>query len=245
VSSDDLHENLTADFPRAVSAKCDGHGWAEIVYASEDAGTASPLSARCPRCQRAKARRAIEAFIPPRFCEPVEIPEAVAAWARNGDRAQGLYLAGQVGTGKTHTAWMATAAWCLAADVVPRDGYYAESYEGGGWRGPTVVFARMTDLLDDFRPGDDSVRRVRDCQRAALLVIDDLGAEKPSEWTQERLYSVVDHRYANCMPLLVTGNLPPAKLAEEHTGDRVASRLAEMCRGRVVPMTGTDRRRAA
>ena len=100
----------------------------------------------------------------------------------------------------------------------------------------------MTDLLDDLRPGDDARQRVRDCQNARLLVIDDVGAEKASEWTQERLYSVIDHRYANCLPLIVTSNLPPAKLAEQ-TGDRAASRLAEMCK--VVAMTGTDRRRPA
>jgi DNA replication protein DnaC len=98
----------------------------------------------------------------------------------------------------------------------------------------------MTDLLDDFRPGDDSVRRARDCQHAGLLVIDDLGAEKPSEWTQERLYSVVDHQYANCLPLIVTSNLPPKELAGQ-TGERVASRLAETCE--VVLMTGADRRK--
>ena len=44
------------------------------------------------------------------------------------------------------------------------------------------------------------------------------------------------------MPLIVTSNLPPVKLADQ-TGARAASRLAEMCQ--VVPMTGMDRRRAA
>ena len=58
----------------------------------------------------------------------------------------------------------------------------------------------MTDLLDDLRPGDDSRQRVRDCQNCKLLILDDIGAEKASEWTQERLYSVIDHRYANCLP---------------------------------------------
>ena len=73
-------------------------------------------------------------------------------------------------------------------------------------------------------------------------MIDDIGAEKASEWTAERLYTIVDHRYANCLPLMVTSNLPPSKLTEQ-TGERTASRLAEMCQ--VVAMTGTDRRRPA
>jgi DNA replication protein DnaC len=201
-----------------------------------------PMEVRCPGCEHDRLVQAVGGFIPPRFKAPIPLPEPVAEWAAQGREAQGLYLCGPVGTGKTHTAWMATGSWCVAAGIRPYQGYWAEAYQGGGWRGANVIFTRLVDLLDDFRPGDDSVRRVRDCQRADLLVIDDLGAEKASEWTQERLYSVIDHRYANCLPLLVTGNLPPRQIAEQ-TGDRVASRLAEMCP--VVAMTGEDRRKRA
>lgn len=236
----DLHENLVAHYSGAVSAECDGHGWVTVLY-SEGDGT-HERAGRCPRCAKQELRNVIGAFIPPRFREPIEIPEEIRAWVSLGNKAQGLYLAGQVGTGKTHAAWMALGSWCLATGVTPCGEGYSDWTERR--TRPSVIFSRLTDLLDDFRPGDDSVQRVRDCQSARLLVIDDLGAEKASEWTQERLYSVVDHRYANCMPLIVTGNLPPAKLAEQ-TGDRVASRLAEMCRDHVVPMTGTDRRRVA
>lgn len=230
---------LRAAYPDAVSAECDGPGKGATI---KFAGEAYPRHGRCPGCEHDDLVRDVAAFIPPRFREPIPLSGPVAEWAGKGRQAQGLYLCGPVGTGKTHTAWMAVRSWCAAARVRPYAGYWAEEYEGGGWHGPNVAFARLVDLLDDFRPGDDSVRRVRDCQRAALLVIDDLGAEKASEWTQERLYSVIDHRYSNCMPLLVTGNLPPRQLAEQ-TGDRVASRLAEMCA--VVAMTGTDRRRPA
>lgn len=236
----DLHENLLDHFPGALSAACDGHGWVSVEYPTGHGNYES--AAHCPRCEQQKLRNAIGAFIPPRFRDPVEIPDEIRAWATLGDKAQGLYLAGQVGTGKTHAAWNAMALWCLATDTRPRGEGYSDWTEAR--TRPTVVFSRLTDLLDDFRPGDDSVQRVRDCQNARLLIIDDVGAEKPSEWTQERLYSVVDHRYANCMPLIVTGNLPPAKLAEQ-TGGRVASRLAEMCRDHIVPMTGNDRRRVA
>jgi DNA replication protein DnaC len=236
----DPHDDLLAwfaDRPGVVSAECSGYG--QVTLQME--GERYPMSAHCPVCERATVRGATARFIPQRFREPIVMPEAVTEWAQRGAKAEGLYLAGQVGTGKTHTAWMAVAAWCLAASVPPRPAGYAPEYVGGNRHGASVIFARMVDLLDDFRPGDASVQHVRDCQNAKLLVIDDLGAEKPSEWTQERLYSVVDHRYVNCLPLIVTGNLPPAKLAEQ-TGDRVASRLAEMCT--VVPMTGTDRRRS-
>lgn len=242
--SSDLHENLLADFAdrypavgEVVAAECDGHGMVNLTIAGDEDRL---IAGRCPRCVQQQLRETIAEFIPLRFREPLEVLEAITEWAQLGRQAEGLYLAGPVGTGKTHAAWMALSAWCLVTGVVPRDSGVSETY--GTRFSATVVFSRMTDLLDDFRPGEASVSRVRDCQGADLLVIDDLGAEKPSEWTQERLYSVVDHRYANRLPLIVTGNLPPAKLAEQ-TGDRVASRLAQMCR--VVPMTGPDRRYAA
>ena len=230
------HDNLLAAFPGAISAECDGHGWAEVQFEGEGG---RPRSGRCPACDNDRVIAAIGTFIPPRFRQSVEVPPAVRDWARQGRSAQGLYLAGQVGTGKTHAAWTALALWCEITGTVPR-GEGVSTYEHR--TKPTVIFTRMTDLLDDLRPGDASRQRVRDCQETGLLVLDDVGAEKASEWTQERLYSIVDHRYASCLPLIVTGNLPPGKLAEQ-TGDRVASRLAEMCQ--VVPMTGADRRRAA
>jgi DNA replication protein DnaC len=51
---------------------------------------------------------------------------------------------------------------------------------------------------------------------------------------------VINHRYDNCMPLVVTSNLPPKNVTDQ-AGERVASRLAEMCE--VVLMTGPDRRK--
>ena len=224
----DPHENLLTRImdahPGALSAEC-CYGQVTIQR-----NASLPMQTRCPVCWEAAVRVGIARFTPPRFREQISIPEPVAEWAGRGAKAEGLYLAGPVGTGKTHTAWMAVRAWCIAADIVPRG--EDENYDGYSGRttriAPTVIFARMTDLLDDFRPNDDSVQHVRDCQHASLLVVDDLGAEKPSEWTQERLYSVIDHRYANCLPLLVTGNLPPAKLAEQ-TGDRVGAPPRRRC----------------
>lgn len=233
------HGNLSEFFPQAESAECNGDGrWATVTYSHERYGTYTE-AAKCPFCERDRLAATVRNFIPPRFRAPIEIPAAVTAWAELGRKAQGLYLAGQVGTGKTHTAWGAVAAWCVATGLSPVNGPVAE---WGGHTAPPVIFTRMTDLLDDLRPGDDSRLRIRDCQNTPLLVIDDLGAEKASEWTQERFYSIIDHRYANCMPLIVTSNIPPRELAEQ-TGERSASRLAEMCQ--IVPMTGTDRRRPA
>ena len=229
---------LREAYPEAVQAECDGGPghWATLTNAAGDI-----RSVKCAGCERDEMIQRIKAFIPPRFRGAIEMPAEVAAWVDRGTDAQGLYLTGQVGTGKTHTAWFAVGHWCLSTGIRPYTPR-TQGVEGWSTAGPTVIFTRMTDLLDDLRPGDFSRQRVRDCQNAKLLVIDDIGAEKASEWTAERLYTIIDHRYANCLPLIVTSNLPPAKLADQ-TGERSASRLAEMCQ--VVAMTGTDRRRPA
>lgn len=228
--SDLTHDNMASRFTNVLSVECDGHGSVNIT---EPDGHIS--AGRCPVCEDAQVKEAVRAFIPPRFACTIDLPVPVLEWTAKGPKAQGLYLTGQVGTGKTHTAWETLGRWCMVTGTCPRrdaEGPY-------GHVTPPVVFTRMTDLLDDLRPGDAARQRVRDCQNTRLLVLDDLGAEKASEWTQERLYSIIDHRYALCLPLIVTSNLPPAKVAEQ-TGQRTASRLAEMCR--VIRMTGPDRR---
>lgn len=232
------HADLLQFFPDAISAECDEsyHGYCTVTY-PEPRGR---IESQCPGCWYQAMDDAIAAIMPPRFREVIDLPEAIATWAALGKKAQGLYLAGQVGTGKTHAAWGALAAWCRAAAVKPRTDVSRGTYDTR--IAPNVIFTRMTDLLDDLRPGDESRQRIRDCQAAELLVIDDLGAEKPSEWTQERFYSVIDERYTRQRPLIVTSNLPPSKLAAQ-VGERSASRLAEMCE--IVAMTGPDRRRPA
>jgi DNA replication protein DnaC len=243
----DPHDNLTAAFPGALDATCDGTGWVTVRYPDR------PAEARCPACNETFLIEAIREFLPPRFCGPLPLPPLVMAWARHGGRSPepgegkktGLLINGPVGTGKTHAAWLAAAEWCASTGTWPRPG--------------NVIFLRVTDLLDALRPQDDRAPvRVRDCQEADLLVLDDLGAEKPSEWAAERLYMIIDERYVNCLPLIVTTNYPEARLAArlsglpdnaggqavaQGPGTRIASRLAEMCT--TVPMKGRDRRMGA
>ena len=73
-----------------------------------------------------------------------------------------------------------------------------------------------------------------------LLHIDDLGAEKRSDWVLEQLYALVNERYEAQRSIVVTTNLDQAQL-EEQIGPRTVSRLVEIC-GDPLPLFGPDHR---
>lgn len=128
------------------------------------------------------------------------------------------------GTGKTHQAYGAVRS-LLTAGVRLR------------WEAATTA-----DLYARLRPraGHDAERDLATLSTCPLLILDDLGAAKQSEWTEEITYRLINRRYTDLLPTLLTTNLPTAALRDA-VGDRVASRLAEMTT--TVVLTGADRRR--
>ena len=70
-----------------------------------------------------------------------------------------------------------------------------------------------------------------------LLILDDIGAEKPSEWVQETLFILVNYRYEQMLPTIFTSNCGLDEL-EERIGKRIVSRMVEMCR--CISMDGED-----
>ncbi|MEV8474881.1 ATP-binding protein [Streptomyces sp. NPDC051173] len=135
-----------------------------------------------------------------------------------------LLLLGITGVGKTYEAYGAIR-------------HLAASGVRASW---TVTTA--ADLYAALRPraGIDAEAEFAHYRDARLLLVDDLGAAKSSEFTEEINFRLVNHRYEHERPTLFTSNVLPAELSAR-VGDRVASRLAEMC-DRVV-LTGSDRRR--
>ncbi|MEU4051319.1 ATP-binding protein [Streptomyces olivaceus] len=101
------------------------------------------------------------------------------------------------------------------------------------------------DLYAALRPrhGVDSEEEFRRYRDAGLLLVDDLGAEgKPSAFTEEVNFRLINYRYERQLPTLFTSNADASQL-RERLGDRVTSRLREMCQR--IAIKGTDRRRAA
>lgn len=149
---------------------------------------------------------------------PADIAAELVAWSK--DPIRNLVLLGPVGTGKTHLAWS-----------VLHDPYLA----GRGVRGLALV-----DLLASLRPSDGPADTVgpRDVD---LLLLDDIGAEKASDWTDQEVYALVHNRWEQQRPLVVTANLDPAGLRDA-LGARAYSRLKDGAVFLEIP--GKDRRRS-
>ncbi|MER5461625.1 ATP-binding protein [Streptomyces sp. NPDC002668] len=141
------------------------------------------------------------------------------------NRGPSLLLLGPTGVGKTYEAYGAIRELAVTG-IVAR------------W---TVVAA--ADLYAQLRPrhGVDSETEFQKYSKAGILLVDDLGAGgKVSEFTEDINFRLVNYRYDHELPTLITSNVLPKELSAR-LGDRVASRLTEMCQ-RVV-ITGQDRRR--
>ena len=125
------------------------------------------------------------------------LPQA-AAYAENPDGW--LVLAGPSGSGKTHLA-AAIANRCIE-------------------RQQTTFFIMVADLLDHLRAAyspnselayDELFEQVRN---VPVLVLDDLGAHSSTPWAQEKLFQIINHRYNNALPTVVTIRGPLARLDE-------------------------------
>jgi DNA replication protein DnaC len=185
-------------------------------------------TARQARIERLRRERVIEQTLGhldarfARFADATVEHPLVARWVLDAIRGnrEGLVIAGPIGVGKTHLAVAAYRA-VAAAGVLP------------------AVAVPVPALLDGLRPGREPVEELRACEDARLLLLDDLAAERHSDWTGETLYRLIDARYARRLPTIVTTNAPGERIRET-LGARVASRLNGL--GRTVVLDGPDRR---
>jgi len=167
--------------------------------------------------------------LPPRFYKPQEfIVDQGNAKAVDlvkkfiGGKINGVFLYGGVGTGKT----------LLTSKIL-------HEYD---WKSARFVSVPklLAELRDTFNNKDKSCMRiVENLVACELLILDDLGAEKVSDWTVEILYLIVNGRYENMKKLIVTSNCPP-RLLSQRLSDRIISRIMEMCQ--MAKITSADRR---
>jgi DNA replication protein DnaC len=245
---------------------CDGSGF----VVDEATNTASDCRCRASRIARKRAA-SLEGRIPKRYRGasfdrppvlgmPEPVVSAVRAYVRNLNarlqEGRGMWLVGDVGTGKTTLAMIVSGAALEAGHSVA-----------------IYSLPRLLNLIRDEVGTDNSLLDLLDRLSCVdLLHIDDLGAQHTTPWRLEQLYSIIDARYQSGRPIVATTNLMPDELAgqmgrrtlttvseggtgesseerrvvsddaSEVVGRRIVSRLIEMC-GDPLPLYGEDKRR--
>jgi DNA replication protein DnaC len=213
---------------------CDGSGF---LY-DDATNTAYDCRCRPQRVALAKAR-SLSAVIPKRYREvsfdrpPVaEIdPQIVTAARRFASRiderldaGRGLWFMGPVGTGKTTLAMLISQAALKA--------------------GRSVAIYSLPRLLNEIRETHRSERSHVDLldrlTAVDLLHVDDVGAERTTDWVLEELYSIVNARYEDERSMVITTNILDREALCEQITARTVSRLTEMCDE--LPLLGHDRR---
>lgn len=152
----------------------------------------------------------------------------------------GLLLYGPVGTGKTHLCVGAGRAYEREAaleEIVDERGFHKMRTRPAR----TVAYWPVLDLAGAFRDaaGGDSPSPEHACRSADLLILDDWGAERTTDFVLEALERIVDARYRAMKPMMIATNMTPMQISERY-GDRALSRWAQD--GRIVELQGRDRR---
>lgn len=144
----------------------------------------------------------------------------VQHWEEMQKNSTGLLLWGDVGTGKSFIAG------CIANALLDK--------------GVPVImtnFARLLNKLTDMYAGDRNAY-IDSFKRYPLMIIDDLGVERNSEFAREQVFSVIDSRYRSELPMIVTTNLPLEEL--QHPEDLSRSRIYDRVLERCLPIRVND-----
>ena len=139
------------------------------------------------------------------------------------ESGKGIIFYGGVGVGKTFIAG------CIANALID-NGY-------------SVIFTNFSSVANSLFGDKDKQRYMEKLATCDLLILDDLAAERDTEYMGELVQTVIDKRYMNNRPIIVTTNLTNQQLKEPQNIRRqsIYSRLFEMCLP--IELVGDDRRR--
>lgn len=163
-----------------------------------------------------------------------KVKEYVANIEENVSKGNGLYLYGRnTGTGKTSIATRILGEYF-------RKKAFTSNLRCIG------VFIECSKFLEDYRstytePSDEFSVLLRNVMSADIVVFDDIGVEKVSEWVINRMYDIINHRVANGLVNIFTSNKKINEI-EDTLGSRVASRIYS--NNEFIEFKGSDKRRA-
>lgn len=130
------------------------------------------------------------------------------------------YIHGSVGVGKT----------VLAAQMLveAREQYYFNKIQGKAmFISVPEFFNRLKASYGDF---DESEQQILDMYSTVrFLVLDDLGAERSTDWVMSMLYLLINRRYENMLTTVITSNYTLDELTDKLGDARIPSRISRMC----------------
>ena len=150
------------------------------------------------------------------------VSEYMADFLNRRKQGQGITFWGSVGAGKSH----------LAACVLKEACIYCGAY----WATEDAIFDTFKANCSD--PGEE-IEYLKTLQRRPLLVIDDMGVRKPSDYVIDRYEAIINARWESSLPTVITTNRTPEQLSEIY--ERQMSRLSSNID---VQVLGPDGRRA-
>ena len=247
--------------PQTECAQCGGTGWKQVESAPKpgDDRKKAPQVARCECRTGAKAGRLLtNARIPKRYehCSLESFHTDTAGANRSLDSARlaagrfveeypvdstGLLLIGPVGVGKTHLAVG------IIRELIQQKGIGCLFYD---------YRELLKEIQNSYNPSVSTTELsiLRPVFEAEVLVLDELGAIKPTDWVWDTVSHILNTRYNDKQCTIITTNYPDEAEAQEgldanrraarpltlgdRIGERMRSRLHEMCRK--IEMTGSD-----
>lgn len=140
-------------------------------------------------------------------------------------QGKGLLLYGQCGTGKTYAA-------CEVANALIDRGY-------------SVLVTNFARVLNELQATYEKQEYIDNINRNALLILDDLGIERDTQFAREQVYNIIDARYRAGLPMIITTNLTMDKIKATQDIDnmRIYDRILERCFP--VEINGENKRRKA
>ncbi|WP_283169983.1 ATP-binding protein [Curtanaerobium respiraculi] len=184
--------------------------------------------------ERERKSKLVRAGVKKRYIDAkVDTAETQAYVERFGsDEGRGLYIHGDVGTGKTYLANALARVFITA-------GYNVVL---------TTAIEMLGSIQDTYGNEDSTAVAVQRYSKCDVLILDDLGKESGSSWSVSTLFQIINHRYEAMRPLIVTSQYDLATLekriarrGERESARAIVSRLGQMCHD--VHLAGGDRRR--